>query len=181
MKIPNVINRSIDNWITINGYDVVDDSTQVPITTTPITIDIWLLDLNTGTATKTSSTLSMVYETNPKFWKISLSDLASRITLTDQHTYVGRITEVGGATNMRDIQITDLSIDDDVFERSLLRLPFRIKIGTPSYMQWVDSLASPTTAYYRAKVYEGGVGTTNATSPERVTHRDAIEIGPFAP
>jgi len=117
----------------------------------------------------------MSYNASADFWTINVSDVAS--VLRDRDKYVGLVKENGGvAHNMRDFKIDEFCVDNDGFEATWMRLPYQVEIneiGGTAFIRWY------ATAYigdplYEAPAYQGGVGTTCATTPANVTHRGAI-------
>ena len=174
MKVPQVINSNIDTIIAIDGNSVIDNTTQIKITSTPITVKVTTLDLKTGT-TNVIATTSMVREPAVDSYKITIADLS----LTDKIGYVAYVEEVGTTYNMRSFKIDDFSKDNDSFEAVWMGLPYQVEIngsGT-SYIKWYDTNAWGT-CMFKAEAYEGGTGTTSATLAEKVTHRGPVVVGP---
>lgn len=178
MKNPQVINLIEDSVIAIDGDSVIDDTTQVNLGTPGYThpnipVNIILYDITTGLSITTISNAAMVYNENADHWTISLSTAGGSAELedvfVDRHKYVARITEYGTSENMRAFKLSEFAVDSDIIERTA----FTIIIGSPSYIRWVNVKGS-----YQAPVYEGGTGTTPATSIEKITHRGNISVYP---
>lgn len=185
MRNPQVINLQTgqDTRIAIDGYNVINDTTEELLSGTtwsgaPVTVDIALMDLTSGAATAVFDSLTMTYDTASDFWYINLDQGTPNLkdTLVDRKKYVGKINEhSGGSADMRDIKIHEFTVDNDVSENTLSRLPFRIEIGSPSYIVWYSS--EWATAMYRAKLYMGeGASVVNADDASRITSRGALEI-----
>ena len=189
MRNPQILNLQTgqDSRIAIDGYNVINDTTQLllsdsPWSAAPITVDMALLDLTSGVASTIIASLTMSYDTDSDFWYINLNQGTPNLstTLVDRKKYVAKVYEhTGGLSNMRDFKIHEFTVDNDSLEDTIMRLPFRIEIGTPlgtpSYMVWYDTEWS--TAIYRAKLYQGeGASVANAEDASRVTSRGAIEV-----
>jgi len=179
MKNPQVISfegPSADTVIAIWGGSVVDPVIKMPVTALPtVTVYVSLHDTSIG-ATGTVTTIAgviMTYNATSKFWTIPISSIAG--SLTDRHKYVARIYE-SPATNIQDVYLDEFAVDNNSFEETLMRLPFQVEIGSPSYIVWYDVIdPAPGTAKYRAKAYEGATGLVSATDASKVTHRGPIE------
>jgi hypothetical protein len=77
---------------------------------------------------------------------------------------------------MREFKINEFCIDNDSFEDTWMRLPYQVEIAN-NQIRWYDTVAhfdNPTYCKFVADIYEGGVGTTYATSASSVTHRGPI-------
>lgn len=175
MKSPQVINLLEDSVLAFDGVNVIDNTTQLPITAlTHIEIRLNLIDLISGAAIS-SGTLSMAYIAACQHWVLSISSIVS--LLTDRHKYVGSVTDISG-NNMRTFKIAEFAVDNDSFEQTWMRLPYQIEIGGgAAWMYWYDDIANfsdPTHRKFKAQSYMGGSGTTFATSPDKVTHRGPI-------
>ena len=181
MKDPQIVSIAGENpdaALMISGYVVIDDTTQVPIGVptvvhADITAAIALYDVTAGAAIASIAAAAMEYNEASDFWNINLSSgtPALNVTLIDRHKYVARIT---GDTNMRGFQLEEFAVDNGSFEETLMRLPFQVEIGTPSWMVWYDSLGPATSPRFKAQVYEGGTGVVDATEASKVTHRGPI-------
>ena len=185
MRNPQVLNLQTgqDTRIAIDGYNVINDTTQVLLSEVPwggdpIEVSIALLDLTSGVASNVFVDLYMTYDSGSDFWYIDLDQGTPNLkdTLVDRKKYVARVYEQAVIqANMRDFKIHEFTVDNDSFEDTIMRLPFRIEIGTPSYMVWYAT--EWTTPVYRAKLYQGeGSGIANAEDASRVTSRGAIEV-----
>ena len=175
MRSPQVINTNFDKHLAFDGENVISDTTQLPISFTVgiMYVKITLMDLYD----LTSTTVDMV-PFNPNsdagFWYIE----TSKLTLTNRHKYVGKISQsTGSDVDHRDIKIQEFTVDNDAFEDTLMRLPYEIVIGATSKFVWYanDSyLGTSTNGLYWAPAYQGGTGTIYATDPSKVTHRGAV-------
>jgi len=178
MKYPQTISiagANPDTSLVVIGADVIDDTTQTALTVavSPITIDIDFYDVTAGSAVATVSSVTMTYNSASGFWSIPVSSISS--ALTDRHKYVAKISEhSGGTANMRDFYLTEFGVDNNSFEETLMRLPFKYSFGTPSYITWYED-TTWAVAKFRAEIYEGSTGTTAATDATKVTHRGPIE------
>ena len=166
-----------DTVIAIDGFDVINEDDQETlgiyhgVTSVPIAIDLWDLVSNSHVAT---INVTMTYQTTVDWWTIDIADISA--SLSDRHKYVANITDY---TNMmRAFKILEFYVDNESFEATLMRLPFQVEIdGGEAWMRWYATTAdfgTPANALYKAPAYEGGVGTTYATDPSRVTHRGAV-------
>lgn len=175
MRSPQIINRVIDTLIAINGDSVIDDTSQVKLTAATIQVNLTLLDLTSGVENSVTDITMTRYATTD-FYTLTVSDVNP--ILTDRRSYVGIIVENGVTNNMRDFKLDGFAVDDETFEDVWMRLPYRINIGGgTSYIEWHDD-TTYSNMRFRAKAFEGGVGTTYATLPERVTHRGPVEVYP---
>jgi len=174
MKSPQVINLEEDAVLVIDGLTVMYDVDQTIITDqSSIRVDIILFDIKAGLPVDEIIDAGMVYDINAKFWTINIKAAGGSQELydilIDRRKYVGLIKETayGGSIGMREFKLQEFATDAEVVERGA----FEIKIGTPSYIYWPEE----TGWKYRAEAYEGGTGTTDATSVEKITHRGEIE------
>jgi len=184
MRNPQTLNLQTgqDARIAIDGYNVINDTTQAllsasPWSGDPLTVSMALLDLTSGAASAIFEDLTMTYDTNSDFWFINLDQGTPNLkdTLVDRKKYVARVYEQDEASDMRDFKIHEFTIDNDSFEDTIMRLPFRIEIDTTSYMVWYATEWS--TPVYRAKLFQGeGASIANAEDASRVTSRGAIEV-----
>lgn len=175
MKVPQVLNTGIDTVIAINGDNIINDSTQQKITAATIQVDVAVLNLKTNTVT-TVTNITMTRNATVDVYTLNVSDLTS--ALTDRVGYIALVSENGGATNMRAFKFEDFSQDNDSFESVWMRLPYRVNIGGgQAWIEWHED-TTYSNMLFRARAYEGGTGTTDATLPERVTHRGPIEVYP---
>lgn len=181
MKHPQVLNinsadSSKDTHIAIDGNSVVRDSDQatmgITVGETSISVDVILWNVTTGASAGTVFGITMTYRSGPDIWTLNISDISG--SLLDRNKYVALITENGGSV-MRDFKLNEFSVDNSSFENVWMRLPYEIKITpSPARIVWYsDNIGG--TAVFQANVYQGGTGTTEATSAETVTHRGAIE------
>ena len=169
-----------DTVISIDGYSVIDETDQETlgiyhgISSVPVAIDLWDTVSNSHVGPVNAT---MTYQTTVDWWTIDVADIAS--SLADRHKYVANITEQSPYTNnMRAFKIHEFYVDNESFEATLMRLPFQIEIaGGEAWVRWYETtgdFGTPANAVYKAPAYEGGVGTTYATDPSRVTHRGAV-------
>jgi len=178
---PQVINLSTGNdvYLAIDGYNVID-SGMVELSGAPwngaqINITVYLYSLTSGSTTSGNTVLD--YDTDSDFWHLPISGISS--LLTDRTKYVGRIIERSGtASGMLPVKIQEFSVDNDSFEAVTMRLPFEVVIGATSWIQWYAVGDIGGTVLFKAKAYQNGEGVVAATDPSRVTHRDAIIVGP---
>ena len=190
MKDPQIISIAGENpdlYMAVWGGYVIDNTTQVPITTTPITVSIDLFNVTTGGVDSVTGA-SLVYDSGSKFWSIEISGgtIPNRLIdkLVDRNKYVARVSEeTPYSTNMREFVLEEFAVDNDSFEEVLSRLPFEVKAHptlTTMHIIWynVGQIGVLGQEQFMAPVYEGGSGTTSATDATRVTHRGAIV--PFA-
>jgi len=71
----------------------------------------------------------------------------------------------------------EFAVDRDGLELILMKLPYQIEVGeSDAYFVWYEAGHIGEISYkeYIAPAYEGGVGTTFATDPSRVTHRGEV-------
>ncbi len=182
MKSPQVINAASlisllnpDSVLAFDGESVIDNTTQLPITSSPIGVTLSFFDLTLGSAV-VDVTADMTYQSASKFWTVNLSDINTPGVplLLDRHKYVGMVSEITPQpNNMRDFKIQEFTVDNDSFEGILMRLPYQVEVsGGEAWIRWYDSVDNfndPLHIIYEAAAYEGGVGTTFATDPSRVT------------
>lgn len=184
MKDPQIISIAGENpdlYIMVWGGYVIDDTTQAPITTTPIDIEINLFDVTDG-STAVVNNASMVYDTGSKFWRIAFTagtpTLASQ--LVDRHKYVARVSEdTGTSLNMREFVLEEFAVDNGSFEETLMRLPFVVKPHptlTTMHIIWynVGQIDVAGQEQFMAPVYESVGPLVAATDPTRVICRGAI-------
>lgn len=190
MKNPQVISiagteYNSDSVISIWYENVILDSDQSYIaepgdTVSPLTVDVILLDLTTGSQLYSTS-VTMTFMSDSGFWTIPVLSLVSN--LTDRHKYVARIAETG--ETVRSFFLDEFAVDNNSFEESIMRLPYQIETDFESdhtAMVWYDDVANFTDhshAKYYAYLYMNGAGTTYATDVSRVTHRGPIT--PYIP
>ena len=181
MMSEQVINLLRDSVIAIDGEDVITDDTQLNIgknsigTSISATIDLWDLISNSHVGPFTG--ITMTYQADVDHWTIDVADLIDGINgLLDRRKYVAYVSS--SDYTMRSFKITEFCVDDDSFEATLMRLPYQVEIdGGEAWLRWYPTEAdfgTPANALYKSPAYEGGVGTTYATDPARVTHRGAV-------
>lgn len=178
MISPQVINLNSDSVMAFNGYDVIDNTTQLPIRESDISsllVNITFHDLMSNSSFVIESVV-MTWQT-VNFWTINIDDLSN---LVDLRKYVGKISpHPDEAANLRTFYIPEFVIDNNSFEDTVMRMPYEIVIdGMQAHFQWYDSIddfGNLSLCKYRAPAYEGGTGTTYATDPSRVTHRGKME------
>jgi hypothetical protein len=179
MKNPQIINinpvdQGGDAVLSFIGSDVIYDSTQLPIddlATIQVGISLWNL---TDDSARSQSPLVMTYHEDANFWTIPISDIAS--ILTNRNKYVGSIAAVD-ASGMRSFQVLEFTVDNDGLEDVWMHLPYEIKVdGGEAWFIWyqADHIGEVGFEVWMAEAYQGGTGTTFASSPEKVTHRGAI-------
>lgn len=184
MKNPQVVSISGENpdtVIVVWGEYVINDTTQIPVTTeATLVIDIDLFDITTGAAVATVSAVTMTYQAASGFWSIPCqAATALGSALTDRHKYVAKISKDATETyDLREFFLDEFAVDNNSFEETLARLPFEVReLSGNMHLVWYDSdahIGNLTYAVYKAPAYEGGTGTVYATDPSRVTHRGAI-------
>jgi hypothetical protein len=179
MKSPQVINTNEDKVMSFDGSSVINNNTQLElgsyegIPTIEVNIFLWNLmgDIQIGPIS-----LTMTYEYTLDIWRINISDLnVDPTTLVDRNKYVGKVS-CTDSSNMRTFKINEFCIDNDSFEDTWMRLPYQVEIVNHQ-IRWYDDVANfgnLANCKFVADVYEGGVGTTYATSTSRVTHRGPI-------
>lgn len=178
MKHPQVINYNEDSVMAFIGNDVIEAVTQVPIyeLTDTLLVDMKLWDLMSNSA-KTITALPMTYSYDARFWLLGMVGVAPH--LADRHKYVGTVYgNVGETENLEPFQITEFAVDNESLTSILMRMSYEIVIdGSQAFFFWYDLGHHGEESYRRfaAPAYEGGVGTTYATDPSRVTHRGAIQ------
>jgi len=174
-----VINPYKDKVLAFDGYTVIKNTTQLElgreesISTILVDINFWDLMANSNVSV---GSIIMTYHTTVDFWTVDLADIIG--LLTDMHKYVGCVTESSPAPHsMRAFKILEFTIYYDDLENTLFSLPYEIVIGDGiAKFQWyeVGHMGDLNYVLYIADAYEGGVGTTYATHPSRVTHRGPI-------
>ena len=186
MKAPQVINISTvsllnpDSVMAFDGDSIIDDTTQVPITSGSISIQLDLFDITIGSALSSVET-TMSYQSGSKFWTTDIATLMVLTSLYDRHKYVGRVSELSPySKNMREFKIMEFAIDNESFDSILALLPYQVEIGGGvAKINWYDSVSNfgdSEHIIYTADAYEGGTGTTYAQDPSRVTHRGAVTV-----
>lgn len=174
-----VINPYKDSVLAFDGYTVINDTTQQELgrelTVSEILVDINFWDLMDNSNVSVGP-VTMTYHETVDFWTVDIADVIN--SLTDMHKYVGRVMESDPApNNMRAFKILEFTIYYDDLENTLFALPYEIVIGEgTAKFQWyeVGHMGESDHILYIADAYEGGVGTTYATHPSRVTHRGPI-------
>lgn len=184
-QVINIAGAFPDSVLAFNGDDVIDDTDQLPLAskhiyTDDINVVIYFYDLMGGYP-RVSNTVVMKYNTNTDYWLITIADVIEYAVLEDRHKYVGQIVKYDGDSNMRSFKLEEFCVDNDQFEDTWMNLPYQIEIDGTSYIRWYakgDSDFSET-PLFEAPAYQGGTGTTYATSAANVTHRGAIT--PYEP
>jgi hypothetical protein len=184
MVHPQIINLLTDSVIAIDGVSVINDTTQIEMSLAPwsgalIHVDIDLFDITAGSAVSQIDEVVMTYQSASDVWTLPIASIVA--SLIDRHKYIANIKEgsttPSGPAGMRGFKLQDFSVDNDSFEDTIMRLPFQVEIGTPSYMKWYTA-NDWVTEKFRAEIYQGGTGTTAATDPSKVTHRGPIIPAP---
>jgi len=177
MISPQVINMNRDSVMAFIGYDVINNTTQIPISEESVIslfVDIRLYNLITG-SNDVIEKITMSFQ-DVGFWTININDIIS--ILSDRNKYVGKISKNSDETvDLRTFYIPEFAVDNDSFENVLMRMPYEIIIAEGSaYFYWYDigHQGEPSYIRYVASAYEGGSGTNYATDPSRVTHRGEI-------
>lgn len=179
MRFPQIINPRLDTVIAIDGDNVIDDTTQLPLAPgiTSVQVDLHFHSINED-AHAFVDDVTMTYVSTVDHWTVDLDDF--KAVLKERHKYVGLINEnVGGSANMRQIKMLEFAYEEDGLELTLMRLPYQIEIGvSDAYFVWYEDGHIGEFAFrkYIAPAYEGGVGTDFATDPSRVTHRGAVVV-----
>lgn len=172
-----VINPSKDAVMIFDGYSVIKDDTQLElgrelaVSTIQVDLNFWDMMSNSNVSIED---IAMTYRSTVDHWTINISDVVG--ALTDMHKFVGRVSEHAPVSNnMRAFKILEFTIYYDDLENTLFTLPYEIVIsGGTANFQWYDNLIDKNIIYIAA-AYEGGVGTTPATHPSRVTHRGPVQ------
>ena len=187
MKNAQVINVSgtfKDSILAFDGDNVIDKTDQQTIAiqkglTSPISVNIAFYDLM-SVSSISGTPVNMTYLAGVDYWYISISDLFSAgIYFIDRHKYVGIVQENTPYTaNMRDFKIEEFCADNESFEDTWMNLPYQVEIDTEggtAFIRWYTSI-NPISAppLFQAEAYQGGTGTTYATSAANVTHRGPI-------
>jgi len=179
MKHAQVINLDEDSVMAFIGNDVIEDGTQIPIHTLPVTtllVDMKLWDLISNAPIVVEG-LTMLYDSDSGYWLLDIDDVEG--VLDDRHKYVGTIyANTAESEDLKSFQITEFAVDNESLDAILMRMSYEIVIdGGQAWFFWYADGHHGDEAYRRfaAPAYEGGVGTTYATDPSRVTHRGAIE------
>jgi hypothetical protein len=177
MISPQIINIGRDSVMAFIGYDVINNTTQIPISEESVTslfVDVRLYNLITG-SNDVVEKITMTFQ-DIGFWTININDIIG--ILNDRSKYVGKISKNSDETaDLRTFYIPEFVIDNDSFEDVLMRMPYEIIIAEGSaYFYWyeVGHQSDPLYIRYVAPAYEGGSGTNYATDPSRVTHRGEI-------
>lgn len=190
MKHPQIIKAKgaldidgYDKYIVIDADNVIQDSDQSRIgpdenptgVTIPVIVSLFNITDGTSSATLTGE-VDMVYDPDTEYFTIDISSGAPLSLLEYGKKYVGMISEDGSTYDMRNFKLDEFVVSRDISEETLALLPYQIEIGSPSQIVWYRTVSGSTftDALYSAPLYEGGEGTTYATSPERVTHRGAV-------
>lgn len=185
MKNAQVVSLALpnnDSVLAFDGDNVIDNTDQLTIAvqkgyTGDITVDVTFLDLmSVSEATATGCTMS--YQSGTDYWTIPLANIATQgVTLLDKHKYTAIVKENGVTHNMRQFKLEEFCVDNDSFEDTWMHLPYQVEIsGGEAWLRWYaynDSNFSGS-PLFEAPAYQGGTGTTFATSAANVTHRGAI-------
>jgi len=176
-----------DTKLVFPGESVLNDATQDELGAddgeSTISVD---LDFFSSTNGFTSSVVNktMTFNSAVNIWSITV-DAQIKTALPDRSKYTGKVKKnVGEVIDMREFRLPEFSVDNGSFEQMLSRLPYEIIIGSPSQMRWYESTSDFSvpgpagTVLFHADLYEGNVGTTPATSADKVTHRGPILEGP---
>jgi len=175
---------SYDAVLAFDGYSVIDDTDQLPLggaphSLTTITVTVSIYDLTVGAIVSPVTDVTMTYQTSVDMWTINCADIVGLGAIKDRHKYVGLIVATD-SSNMRQFKINEFTIENESFEATLMRLPYQVEIGTPSYIKWYATTGDfGGTSLYQAEIYEGAIGTTAATSAATVTHRGPIVPTPL--
>ena len=179
MRFPQTINPLLDTVVAIDGTNVIDDTTQLPLGPgeTVIQVDMHFLSINDG-AHYYVEDITMTYSSDVDHWTIDVADFKS--TLRERHKFVGIINKnTEESIDMRTIKILQFSYEEDGLELTLMRYPYEIVVGeSDAYFIWYEDGHIGEFAYrkYIAPAYQEGEGTTFATDPSKVTHRGAIAV-----
>jgi hypothetical protein len=171
-----VINPSKDKVMIFDGFYVINNSTQLELgrelAVTEIQVDLNLWDLMTNSNLSVEN-ITMTYRPTVDCWTINVDDV--KTILVDTHKFVGYVSEHSPIpNNMRSFKVLEFTIYYDDLENTLFSLPYEIVItGGSANFQWYDNLIDKN-ILYSAEAYEGGVNTTPATHPSRVTHRGPV-------
>jgi hypothetical protein len=178
MVSAQVVNLFNDKTMAFDGYTVIRDDDQLElgreVEVATIQVDVNLWDLIDGSNSSVED-ITMTYQVETDFWTIDVSDVVN--ILVEKHKYVGQVSEHENVVDMRNFKILEFSVYDDILENTLATLPYEIVPGggSTSFIWYEDGhIGEIGYALYIAPAYEGGIGTTYATDPSRVTHRGAI-------
>ena len=148
---------------------------------TQLTVSVHIMDMSVREANgdpvkSTTNDVIMKYDSDTDFWYIKL-DTSTTTTGTLNllpfiyHKVVGKITS--SDYQMRDINILEFSVDDEMLTKTLATKGYEIEIGTSdSYFLWKDDSGN---ILYKARAYTGGTGKANQSSVAEVTHRGPVE------
>ena len=182
MRQPQVVNIQQESVLAFDGENVIDDTTQLIITSIPtIQVDVIFVDLVDGSSSDTAVNVTMTYVVVPPgvyagWWTIDIADILASVTLIDRHKYVATVRRSSGDTsNMREFKVHEFTIDNDSFEDTMMRLPFQVEIaGGFAWIRWYEDITFTAPPLFQAEAYQGGVGATPATRSDKVTHRGPI-------
>ena len=179
MRNSQVINLNVDGLLAFDGDSVIYDETQLPVSqlyTDPIPVMITLFELSGGTYSVATPCV-LTYQSVVDHWTVAVSDLVDHgANFIDRYKYVG-LVEAIGAVAMRIFKIDEFCVDNESFEDTWMRLPYQVEIsGGSSYIRWYakDDPTFAGSPLWEAPAYQGGTGTTYASSAANVTHRGAV-------
>jgi len=181
MKHAQVININDDAVMAFIGDNVLEVGTQLPFHTIDVytlLVDMKLWDLMSN-APVVIAGISMIYHIDAGYWTVDIDGSPSiKDILQDRHKYVGSVWEnTLESENLIPFQITEFAVDNESLDDILMRMSYEIVIdGGQADFFWYQVGHHGEEAYrkFTAPAYEGGVGSTYATDPSRVTHRGAI-------
>ena len=114
MKQPQVVNLSQDATLAFDGDGIIDDTTQLAITSIPtIQVDIIFVDLTDGASSDTVNNITMTYVIVPPgvyagWWTVDIADIVAGATIIDRHKYVATVKRASGDTsNMRSFKVQE--------------------------------------------------------------------------
>lgn len=195
MRGPQVINPQRDSMLSINGYYVIDDTTQTEIGleggyNPPLSIPVSIAFANLTDSYSSGSTefltgvIDMIYLPSTNYWVIKLdeNDSTGRTIasyLENGKKYCARVIESGSTYNMRSFNLSEFSVDHEAIYKTTVDLPYQIeKDSSKMYIRWYDNVnnfGDPAHREYEAEAYMNGEGTIPATDPGLITHRGPIK------
>lgn len=181
MKHAQVINLNEDVVMAFIGANVLETGTQLPMNSIEVfslLVDMKLWNLMSNVPV-TIAGLTMIYHINAGYWTVDIDGSPSiKGYLQDRHKYVGTVWgNVAEPESLMPFQIMEFAVDNESLDDILMRMSYEIIIdGGQADFFWYQVGHHGEESYrkFTAPAYEGGVGTTYATDPSRVTHRGAI-------
>jgi len=181
MVLPQVINLNRDKIIGFDSIDIISDADQIPLAESPHSLTsiptLWTFwDLMDNSLLGYPTSVTLTYRSDVDGWFALMTEVAMA-SLVDRNKYFVKVSSTGPA-GMRSFKILELSVENDSFEDTIMRLPYEVKVdGGECWILWYDDVSNfgtPSSVQFKAAAYQNGTGTTFATDPSKVTHRGPI-------